>query len=75
MEGKRHDFIKNLEGPKTAEHVIQELIKVAKEKNIKVGAQTITPLPNGLYKVHVELTYPEDYVVMDDDAPMVYKNT
>ena len=60
MEGKRYDFIKVCVDKKTAEFVLNEVIKnYSKRPNWKIGKQSLIELNSGQVRVEVELTFYE----------------
>ncbi|MBO6145573.1 MAG: hypothetical protein J6O62_02045 [Bacilli bacterium] len=60
-EGKRYDFERTCVDKKTAEHVRDAVINEYKDHpSWEIGADSITELPTGEYKVVVELTHKKE---------------
>ncbi|MBQ9023738.1 MAG: hypothetical protein IJ105_00785 [Bacilli bacterium] len=59
-KGKRYDFKKNCTDRKTAEYVLNEVIKEYQNNpKWEIGKQELIDLPNGEVRVEVELTFRE----------------
>lgn len=71
MNGKRHDFIKTCVDKKTAESVLEIVLRnYGSNPNWKVGENKIEPVSNGEYKVTVELTFYEYGMPKEENSGM-----